>query len=377
MASPTMTQFLSGIEDFLLASKTDEGSDDHYAFRNFLADSHVEHYEKLSEYGEMVELSHKVSLLNSFRMTPQLLRKMSVVMADAGMISPVDAETITIAKALLSRLPDLEVDPGSETMLLAKAVKQFASVLAKTEVEHAFADYFLKSGAGGKSYPWIPVLAYIDENTGGIDYGGEGDDMQPITISKGTQVSISRWVRKNEGTIVVALLNGPLVDRFTATLAKTADEQGFPSIGCVIRARQLYYSPAEILSNARDHGVHPDARMIELLEEKSKGSGIKSIIDSNSSLLAYSLVHHVKTDLLNICPDSRHVVTKALKAIADTDSQPSREVEPLVQAKALDMIADARDYDSVSWMQKISCLKDVLLRSLKFKGMRVESDLGM
>lgn len=376
--SETIDAFFEKMANFRAEIRKQEDLIHVYSFRELCASLSIDQLSELKTFRG--EVNHRTlgKFFDGLVITPHLMFRLALYAGEQSLKPESKQNGFELAKMLLARLDAFDPFLNDEAHLLTRSLRKLTTVLAGTEFEHAFAEYFLSKPIGGELMHSVVIKSYLalgDREI--IEHHTPGDDLTPIDVEPQVAERALKWLRKNESRIVELIVEGGLSSAFNADLAALAQSKGFSSLAWIIRLRQLDYQPDEILRNLVDYGAHPDQRMTELLERKGSTSGIKALLDSNAALTAYCLAQNVDSTVLIDSKNLKVVQRKALIALSSLGLEPHPSRRDAVREIASSLIDSAVDHESVSWLSELKCLDETLKSSRKYQGMRLESDLGM
>lgn len=375
--SETIDAFFEKMANFRAEIRKQEDLIHVYSFRELCASLSIDQLSELKTFRG--EHNHRAlgKFFDGLVLTPHLMFKLALHAGSQCLQPASKQEGLELAKMLLCRLDNFDHFLNDEAHLLTRSLRKLTTVLAGTEFENAFAEYFLSKPIGGELMHSVVVKSYLAMGDREIIEHTPGDDLTPIDVEPQVAERALKWLRKNESRIVEIIVEGGLSSAFNADLAALAQSKGFSSLAWIIRLRQLDYQPDEILRNLVDYGAHPDQRMTELLERKGSTSGIKALLDSNAALTAYCLAQNVDSTVLIDSKNLKAVQRKALIALSSLGLEPHPSRRDAVREIASSLIDSAVDHESVSWLSELKCLDETLKSSRKYQGMRLESDLGI
>ncbi|MBI6882438.1 hypothetical protein [Pseudomonas putida] len=377
--SETAGDFARLVNDFRIQAKSQTDESYTYSFRNFIADQTVRQIAIMVDR-EWFYANPKLreNFLAEIDLSPQFIVHCSVLLEEIHMKKGLIDIHVDLSSWILDRFEQIEILSAEEVELLGNSLRRMTNYLAGTEFEHSFANALAYKNIGDRNFKDIAVKTYLrmDEEDK-LSFLESTIQLPKCEVSRSVAASSMEWLRMNETRIVEQFTSNGLVHDIDGSDADLALEKGFPGIAWAIRLRQHDYQPQELLHNALIHGVHPDATLKRLLEEKDSGRGIRSKLESDAAILAYCMAFDQSTNVLDGNDRAKHVFAKALRAVADSKVQPAEQFAGMIAERAEALIRDTSSYDSIKWLSQIESLSSLLKNSRRFKGMKVESDLGM
>lgn len=377
--SETAGDFARLVNDFRTQVKFHTDESYTYSFRNFIADKTVQQIAyMLDKQWFYTHKNLKQYFLDGIDLSPHFIAHCSVLLEEIHKEKGFGEIHVDLTSWLLDGFEKIEILSFEEVELLGNALRRMTTYLAGTEFEHSFANALAYTNIGERNFKDVAVQTYLrmDEEDK-LSFLESTIQLPKCKVSRSVAASSMEWLRMNEARIVEKFTSNGLVHNIDGSDADLAQEKGFPGIAWAIRLRQHDYQPEELLHNALIHGVHPDATLKRLLEEKDSGGGIRSKLESDAAILAYCMAFDQSTNVLDRNDRAKHVFAKALKAVADSKMQPAEQFVDMIAERAEALIRDTSSYDSIRWLSRIESLSSLLKNSRRFQGMKVESDLGM
>lgn len=380
MSSTTLATFFEFREEFSQSAQLGHAEFSDFAFSTFVGNFELCQFLKMQQLSKNEPRENFQKFLSGVVLTPYAFLVFSEQVSNLCEEPGTHELGMATATWLLKQFSGLKALLNEETLPLKQGLRNLTFALQGTELEHAFAEAFFEHDFHETLRAEIAIFTYAmiaDKNVLAFGASFLYNANKPEALVAGTA---HHWLASNEARFVDHFKKGGLILDFNAELAVVLDSLGLPTLSSIIRMRQFHYATNELLKNQVCHQVVPDVRCLMLLKEKPANSGLKSKTDSDAALLAFKLVNGLDKLDESWITGQKYVTSifrNATRAMTSLNAFPHATCTDFISMMVTLTIQTASSYDQVKWLEETDFLAPLAKQSGRYKGMQLESALGL